>query len=66
MKYNENFVNISKNLQKNRNQNFPVVHYFTLKLKFVSNILSMIAVKLLRGREEVSALPFANIKTLNI
>ena len=36
---NETFVSTSKNLLKNRNKPFPVVCYFTWKLKFVSNIL---------------------------
>ena len=39
---NENFVNISKKLLKNRNWTFPVVGYFTRKLEFASNILRMI------------------------
>ena len=38
----KNFIDTSKNLQKNRNWAFLVVHYFTWKLEFVSNILSMI------------------------
>ena len=36
---NENFVNTSKKLLKNRNQTFPVMCYFTLKLELVSDIL---------------------------
>ena len=39
---NQNFVNTSKNILKNINQTFLVVRYFTWKLEFVSNILSMI------------------------
>ena len=39
---NKNFVSTTKNLIKNRNRIFPVVHYFTLKLEFVSNILWII------------------------
>ena len=38
---NQKFVNTSKKLLKNRNQSFPVVHYFTWKLELVSNILWM-------------------------
>ena len=41
---NDNFVNISKKLLKNRNEAFPLVPYFTLKLEFVSNILFIIVV----------------------
>ena len=37
-----NFVNTSKTLLKNRNWTFSVVHFFTWKLEFVSNILSMV------------------------
>ena len=40
---NENIVNISKKLLKNRILTFLVVPYFTWKLEFVSNILSIIA-----------------------
>ena len=32
----------SKNLPKNRNWTFPIVHYFAWKLVLVSNILYMI------------------------
>ena len=39
---NDNFVNISKRLLKNRNEAFPLVPYFTLKLEFVSNVLFII------------------------
>ena len=39
---NQNFVNSSKKFLKNINQTFLVVCYFTWKLEFVSNILSMI------------------------
>ena len=35
---NENFVGSSKNLLKSKNWTFPVVHCFTWKLEFVSNI----------------------------
>ena len=41
---NENFVNTSKKLFKYRNWTFSMVRYFTWKLEFVSNILSMIVV----------------------
>ena len=34
---NENFVDTSKTLLKNRNLTFPVVHYFTWKLEFISS-----------------------------
>ena len=45
---NENFVNISKKLLKNRNWwTFPIVHYSTRKPEFVSNILSMIVVSVM-------------------
>ena len=37
----EHPFNISKKLPKNRNWTFPAVRYFTRKLEFVSNILSM-------------------------
>ena len=40
---NENIVNISKKLLKNRIWTFLVVPYFTWKLEFVSNILSITA-----------------------
>ena len=36
------FVNTSKKLLNNRNWTFPAMCYFTWKLEFVSNILSMI------------------------
>ena len=39
---NENFVSNSKNLLKCGNLTFPVVHYFTWKLEFVSDVLWMI------------------------
>ena len=39
---NENFVNASKKLQRNRNLTFPILCFFTLKLEFVSNVLFMI------------------------
>ena len=39
---NDNVVNTSKKLLKNRNWVFPVVRYFTWKLESVSNILSVI------------------------
>ena len=32
----------SKKLLKNRNQTFPLVHYFTWKLELISNILLMV------------------------
>ena len=38
----ENFVNTSKSLVENRNWTFSIVHYFTWKLNFFSNILSVI------------------------
>ena len=37
-----NLFNTTKKFLKNRNWIFPVVRYFTWKLEFVSNILSMI------------------------
>ena len=37
----ENFVNTRKRLLENRNWAFPVVLYFTWKLEFFSNILSV-------------------------
>ena len=37
-----NFFNTTKKFLKNRNWIFPVVRYFTWKLEFISNILSMI------------------------
>ena len=40
--YNENFVNTSKKLLKNRTWTFPVVPYLTWELEFVSNILCII------------------------
>ena len=40
----ENFVSITKNLLKKRNWIFPVLHYFTWKLEFLSNILWTIVV----------------------
>ena len=43
----ENFVKISKNLLENRNWAFPVVRYFTSKLEFFSNILSVLEVTLI-------------------
>ena len=39
---NQNFVNTSEKLLKNTIQTFPVVRYFTWKLEFVSNILSIL------------------------
>ena len=39
---NENLVNTSKQLLKNRNCLYPAVHYFTLKLGFVLNFLFVI------------------------
>ena len=39
---NQHFVNTSKNFLKCRNETFPRVHYFTWKLKLISNILWMI------------------------
>ena len=39
---NEHFVNTNKKLLKYRNWTFPVMRFFTEKLEFVSNILSMI------------------------
>ena len=41
---NEIFLNNSKKLLKNRNWKFPVMRYFTWKLEFVLNTLSMIKV----------------------
>ena len=41
----ENFVNTSKRLLENGNWLFPVVHYFTWKVEFFSNILSMLVVQ---------------------
>ena len=41
----ENFINTSKRLLENRNWTFPVVHYFTWKLEFFSNILSMLVAR---------------------
>ena len=40
--WNENFVKISKKFLKGRNWTFPIVPYFTWKLEFASNILSMV------------------------
>ena len=40
----ENFVSTTKNLLKKRNWIFPVLHYFTWKLEFLSNILWTIVV----------------------
>ena len=46
---NNFFSNARKKLPKNRNWTFPVVFYFSWKLKFISNISSMIAgMKLIR------------------
>ena len=39
---NENFVNTSRNLLRNRNQTFSLASYFTWKLDLVSNILWII------------------------
>ena len=36
----QKFFDTSRKLLKNRNSNFPVLRYFTLKLEFVSYILS--------------------------
>ena len=40
---NEDFVNTTKKLLTNRNWTFPLVRYFSWKLEFASNILSMVA-----------------------
>ena len=40
-----NYVNTSKRLVENRNWTFPVVHDFTWKLEFFSNILSVFVVE---------------------
>ena len=39
---NGHFVSSSKKILKNRNWTFPIAPYFTWKLVFVSNVLSMI------------------------
>ena len=39
----KHFFSTGKNLLKNRKGTFPIVHYFTWKLEFVSNIFLMIA-----------------------
>ena len=39
----KHFFSTGKNLLKNRKVTFPIVHYFTWKLEFVSNIFLMIA-----------------------
>ena len=46
----ENFVNTSKRFLEDTNRTFPVVHYFTWKLEFFSNILS-VALECQRGKE---------------
>ena len=38
----QNFVDTSKRLLENKNWTFPVVRYFTWKLEFLSNILSVV------------------------
>ena len=43
----ENFVNISKKFLENRNWTFPVVRYFTSKMEFFSNVLSVLEVTLI-------------------
>ena len=40
--WNEKFVSTTKNLLKNRNWTFPVVHYLTWKLEFMSKNMWMI------------------------
>ena len=40
----ESFVNTTKKFLKNRSFPFPTAPYFTSKLEFVSNILSMIVI----------------------
>ena len=42
----KDFVNTSKRLLENRNWTSPVVHYFTLKLEFLWNILSVLVVEI--------------------
>ena len=44
IKIDKSFVDTSKKLLKNRNQNFAVFCHFTWKLEFVSNILWMIVI----------------------
>ena len=39
---NGNFINTSRKLLARRNETFPLVHYFTWKLEFVSDILWVI------------------------
>ena len=38
----ENFINTSRKLLGNKNETFPVVHYFTWKLELVSDFLWVI------------------------
>ena len=42
LKFKLKFLSISKSLLKNRNWTFPVMHYFTWKPEYASNILWMI------------------------
>ena len=56
---NENLANTSKKLLKNRNWTFPVVRYFTWKVQFASNTLSMIVA----GYKLISSIDYLNYLT---
>ena len=54
----ENFVNTSKRFLEDTNRTFPVVHYFTWKLEFFSNILLVVVVESLKATVEIQKCEF--------